>query len=200
MSTNFVRKNTDPIRGELYSLEKLSQLAKDLAAIPTSLPQRSRKEQLEQIKNNKIILEKLYKRFSNREPEAYRTPAQEWFLDNYHLIVDQLRGVIEDLSPSFYSELPVYTKGSGKGGPRVYELARLLVTHTDSQIDTTILKEIIRAFHSVSFLTTGELWAIAIFLRLVLIENITRLMLCADADCSDTDAADEIIEKMLAQT
>ena len=200
MPTTYVRKNTDPIRGELYSLEKLSELATKLAAIPITFPQRSRKAQLEQIKNNKVILEKLYKRFYDRQPEAYRTPAQEWFLDNYHLIADQLRGVMDDLSPQFYSELPIYTEGPGKGEPRVYELARLLVTHTDSQIDTSILKEVIRAFQSVSVLTTGELWAIAILLRLVLIENITRLMLCADEDCSHTDAADEIIEKMLAQT
>ncbi len=195
-----VRKDQDPIRAELYSIDQLTELAKKLAGFPVQEQRRSQREHLRREERNGQILQQLYLDFSERDTAAYRTPAQDWFLDNFHLIIEQVRGVIEDLSPKFYAELPVYAAGPAQDEPRVYELALQLVAHTDSQIDPSILKEFIRAFQTIAFLTTGELWALAIFIRIVLIENITRLMICADEDCRDTDSADRFIEQLSTET
>ncbi|MCI0412147.1 DUF3131 domain-containing protein [bacterium] len=146
-------------------------------------------------KRNRELLQDLYQRLTARkDPAAYRTPAQEWFLDNFYLIIEQVRGILQDLSPKFYAELPVYASGPAAGELRVYELSLQLVAHTDSEIDSTILKEFIQALQKVSVLTTGELWAFAIFLRIVLIENITRLMVRAEKDSQDADQADLFLD------
>src|ERR1700752_3054685 len=93
------RNNTDPIRAELFSVEQLTQLAKELAAFPVKISRRSQLEHLRRVQNNGRVLQTLYKRFAERDQNLYRTPAIEWFLDNFHLIIEQVRGVVEDLSP-----------------------------------------------------------------------------------------------------
>ncbi len=191
---------SDPIRSELYSIEQLIHLAEEWAQYPVKTQKRPKFEHLERVKRNRELLQNLYQRLSARQEPAYRTPAQEWFLDNFYLIMEQVRGILEDLSPRYYAELPVYASGPAAGQVRVYESSLQLVAHTDSQIDSGILKEFICAFQKVSFLTTGELWALAIFLRIVLIENITRLMVCAETNCQDADQADSFLEQLSTES
>ena len=49
------------------------------------------------------------------------------------------------------------------------------VAHTDSHFDPDTLRRFILAYQRVQPLTIGELWAVAITLRIVLIENLRRL-------------------------
>jgi cyclic beta-1,2-glucan synthetase len=49
------------------------------------------------------------------------------------------------------------------------------VAHTDSRFDPDVLYRYINAYQRVQPLTIGELWAIAITLRIVLVENLRRL-------------------------
>src|SRR3546814_10281517 len=59
--------------------------------------------------------------------------------------------------------------------PRVLGLAWAFVAHSDSHFDPDILRRFIAAYQRVQPLTIGELWAVAITLRIVLIENLRRL-------------------------
>ena len=61
------------------------------------------------------------------------------------------------------------------GYPRVFGLAWAFVAHTDSHFDADMLCRFVRAYQAVQPLTIGELWAIAITLRIVLVENLRRL-------------------------
>ena len=72
---------------------------------------------------------------------------------------------------------PAAETGSGPfaGYPRVFGLAWAFVAHTDSHFDPAALRRFIAAYQSVQPLTIGELWAVAITLRIVLIENLRRL-------------------------
>ena len=57
------------------------------------------------------------------------------------------------------------------GFPRVYGIAWAIVAHTDSGFDMERLERFLKAYQQVSPLKIGELWAISITLRLVLVEN-----------------------------
>ena len=65
-------------------------------------------------------------------------------------------------------------------------IAWAFVAHTDSRIDREALLRFLAAYQRVQPLTIGELWAVAIALRIVLIENLRR-------------AADQIAEARAAR-
>ncbi len=109
-----------------------------------------------------------------REERAI-TPAAEWLVDNFHVVDEQLREIRDDLPPGFYRELPKLTEGPLVGYPRVYGLAWAFVAHTDSRFDPEMLRRFVQAYQRVQPLTIGELWAVAITLRVVLVENLRRL-------------------------
>jgi cyclic beta-1,2-glucan synthetase len=98
-------------------------------------------------------------------------PAAEWLLDNYHLVEEQIREIRADLPPGYYRQLPKLAAGPFAGYPRVFGLAWAFVAHTDSHFDPGTLRSFIAAYQRVQPLTIGELWAVAITLRIVLIEK-----------------------------
>jgi len=56
----------------------------------------------------------------------------------------------------------------------VFGVAWAFVAHTDSRFDPDMLRRFVRAYQRVQPLTIGELWAVAITLRIVLVENLRR--------------------------
>ncbi|HKP97022.1 MAG TPA: glycosyl transferase, partial [Fibrobacteria bacterium] len=103
------------------------------------------------------------------------TPAAEWLADNFHVVDEQLREIRNHLPPSYYRDLPKLPEGPFKDYPRVYAVICAYIAHTDSRLDAEVLGRFIRAYQSVQPLTIGELWAVAITLRVALIENLRRL-------------------------
>ena len=104
------------------------------------------------------------------------TPAAEWFVDNFHIVDEVVRQIREDLPPGFYRQLPKLADGAArKGYPRVLGLAWAFVAHTDSRFEPETLERFVRRFQRVQPLTIGELWAVPIALRIVLVENLRRL-------------------------
>ncbi|MDB5839118.1 MAG: glycosyl transferase [Herminiimonas sp.] len=169
--------NKAPVRDELFGVERLEQHAQSLAAAqrvtarpPAVLSLHTR------LNENASVLLAAY-RASAAELEAGRgvVPAAEWLLDNYHLVEQQIREIRDDLPPGYYRQLPKLAEGPFAGYPRVFGLAWAFVAHTDSHFDPDILCRFIAAYQRVQPLTIGELWAAAITLRIVLIENLRRL-------------------------
>ncbi|WP_157019397.1 GH36-type glycosyl hydrolase domain-containing protein [Mesorhizobium xinjiangense] len=166
-----------PVREELFSVERLEQHAGSLAAAqtvtdrpPAVLPLHTR------LNDNAAVLLAAY-RASAAELESGRgvVPAAEWLLDNYHLVEEQIREIRDDLPPSYYRQLPKLSEGPFAGYPRVLGLAWAFVAHTDSLFDREKLRRFLVAYQRVQPLTIGELWAVAITLRIVLVENLRRL-------------------------
>jgi len=60
--------------------------------------------------------------------------------------------------------------------------------HTDSHFDPNILSRFVQAYQRVQPLTIGELWAVAITLRIVLVENLRRLASSIANDRKDRPA------------
>ena len=109
-----------------------------------------------------------------RATERAITPAAEWLLDNYHIVEEQIREIRDDLPPGYYRQLPKLADGPFAGYPRVFGMAWAFVAHTDSRFDPETLRRFVRAYQRVQPLTIGELWAVAITLRIVLVENLRR--------------------------
>ena len=167
----------EPIRAELFSAERLEQHAESLAAAQgvTTTPRKGSALLARVLDNGRVLLES-YRAIAQaiREERAI-TPAAEWLVDNYHIVDEQLREIRDDLPPGFYRELPKLADGHLQGYPRVYGLAWAFVAHTDSRFDPETLRRFVRAYQRVQPLTIGELWAVAITLRVVLVENLRRL-------------------------
>ncbi|HSQ05576.1 MAG TPA: glycosyl transferase, partial [Burkholderiales bacterium] len=167
----------EPIRAELFSVERLEQHGESLAAAQrvTTTPRKGRLLLPRVLDNGRVLLAS-YRAIAQaiREEHAI-TPAAEWLVDNYHIVDEQLREIRDDLPPGFYRELPKLADGPLKGYPRVYGLAWAFVAHTDSRFDPEMLLRFVRAYQRVQPLTIGELWAVAITLRVVLVENLRRL-------------------------
>ena len=167
----------EPIRAELFSAERLEQHGETLAAAQrvTTTPRKGRPLLPRVLDNGRVLLES-YRAIAQaiREDRAI-TPAAEWLVDNYHIVDEQVREIRDDLPPGFYRELPKLAGGHLGGYPRVYGLAWAFVAHTDSRFEPETLRRFVRAYQRVQPLTIGELWAVAITLRVVLVENLRRL-------------------------
>src|SRR5436305_7666980 len=189
-----------PIREELYSVERLEQYAATLAAEHqvSDRPRRGRRLLPRLAENSRALVAAYHTLAEAIRRESAISPAAEWFVDNFHIVEDQLREIREDLPVGYYRELPKLERGDLAGYPRVYALALTFVAHTDSRLDAEALRRFIRTYQQHRPLTIGELWAVAISLRLALVENLRRLALrivAARAAREDADVlADELLE------
>ncbi len=118
-------------------------------------------------------------------------PAGEWLLDNYHVLQEHIGEVRESLPRGYYRELPELATGPLAGYPRVYELAIVLISHSEGRIGLDNLGGFFAAFQEVAALTIGELWAVPAMLRLGLIENVRRMALRTVGRLDELEAADE---------
>ena len=137
---------------------------------------RSDKGLAPRLKDNSRVLLECYRTLAEAiRSERTVTPAAEWLVDNFHLVEEQLREIREDLPAGYYRELPKLVDGDLRGYPRVYAIAYKFVAHTDSLFDAEALRRFVRAYQGVQPLAIGELWALVISLRAVLVENLRRL-------------------------
>jgi cyclic beta-1,2-glucan synthetase len=167
----------EPIRAELFGVERLEQHAVSLAAAQT-VTNDARMGRLltpRVLDNGRILVESYRAIACAIRDEKAITPAAEWFVDNFHIVDEQLREIIDDLPPGYYRQLPKLASGHLQNYPRVFGVAWAFVAHTDSRFDPDMLRRFVVAYQHVQPLTIGELWAVAISLRVVLVENLRRL-------------------------
>lgn len=188
-----------PIRAELFGLERFREHAASLArsqpvcrdAIPVTSVVTRLQEDARSLADS---YEELCRAVTVGQPI---TPAAEWLVDNYYIIEQHVRQATIDLPPGYYRQLPKLSAGPLLGHPRIFGIAWAYVAHTDSRFDGHVLTDFVNAYQEVQPLTIGELWATAISLRLVLIENLTRISRRTIESRRARSAADELAEKLL---
>src|SRR5688572_613660 len=140
LSRRFRKASSDadeqPLGGEIFSVERLEQYAKTLAAEHKTVTKKGRAQLLPRLENNGRKLVGAYRTLVEtiRNGRAI-SPAAEWLVDNFHIVEEQLREIREDLPRSYYHELPKLAEGELKGYPRIYALALALIAHTDCRLD-----------------------------------------------------------------
>jgi cyclic beta-1,2-glucan synthetase len=169
--------DAEPIVSELFSVERLEQHARSLAEAQTvtSEPRRGREIGPRVAENGRVLLDAYRTLAGAIREERSITPAAEWLVDNFHIVDEQLREIRDDLPAHYYRELPKLAEGHLEGYPRVIGIAWAYVAHTDSRFDPESLQRMVATYQEVEPLTIGELWAIAISLRIILVENLRRL-------------------------
>jgi cyclic beta-1,2-glucan synthetase len=167
-----------PLRSDLFSTDQLVQHAKALAERHEVDPMPGKDRLLPRLAENEAILLQANELLTEAAASNLRVaPASEWLLDNFYKIEDQIRMAKRHLPKDYSKELPHLLRGPLAGYPRIYDLARELIIHTDGQVDAESLKRIVDAYQTITLLNLGELWAVAIMLRLSLIENLRRISL-----------------------
>ena len=189
-----------PIRAEVFGIERLRLHAKSLAAAqPTADPRERGRRLLPRVRENGKVLVAGYRDIV----EAVRqkspiTQAEEWLLDNFHVVDEQILEIRDHLPGGFYKRLPKIAEGRNLGGyPRVYGLAWAYVAHTDSRFDLETLQAFVRAYQRVQPLGIGELWAVTIHLRVALVENLRRLSELTTFARQARASADEVADRLL---
>jgi cyclic beta-1,2-glucan synthetase len=189
----------DPVKEEIFSVERLEQHATYLATeFKLNLKSTSGRSLVPELRQ----CEKQLYQSHHQLGEVIRgrhevSPAVEWFLDNFYIIEEQLTGIKRDLPKSYYKELPKLTSGELAGYPRVYAMALSILAHTDSRLDEETLKRYLIAYQKVTPLQIGEIWAIAITLRIALVEHLTRLSLRFVSARHRRDQADIFADQIL---
>src|SRR6185369_6449142 len=120
----------------IFSVEKLEAHAVELAEAHGA-PARDVRARplLATFRDTVKIIEGAYRALGNAAQKLDPTPAEEWLLDNSHVIDDQIREVEEDLPQGYLVKLPRLASGALAGYPRVYALAIDFIGHTDGRLD-----------------------------------------------------------------
>lgn len=156
---------------------RLEQTARQLAANHTIDPQANGQlHLLERLPVQEKLLHQVHQYYlKSTDEELALSYAAEWLLDNFYLVQQSLRQVEEDLPKTYYRQLPKLNTDSPLSGyPRIYALARQLITYDDCQVDLERVQRFVHAYQQVHPLTMGELWALPSMLRLALLESLAQ--------------------------
>ena len=98
----------EPLRREMFGVERLEEHARSLAAAQPVAAGRIRGQQLaKRLADNAAYLLRANRAMAQTaEAGHHATPAAEWLADNYHLVDMQIREIGIDLPPGFYAQLP----------------------------------------------------------------------------------------------
>lgn len=190
----------ETIREELFSVERLEQHAESLAAAQSvsARPEKGR-PLAKRVQDNDEALLAAYRVIAAAIADKHPiTPAAEWLIDNFHLAEDQIREIRTDLPESYYRQLPKLAEGPFAGYPRIFEIAWAFIAHTDSRFEAEMLRRFVMAYQRAQPLTIGELWALAITLRVVLVENLRRVAETIVGSQAAREAADALADLLLS--
>src|SRR5581483_8802007 len=124
----------EPIRAELYGLERLESHARALAEATVVMPQTSAGHPLLRrfVENGQRLVYAHQQISQAVQLQETISSDAEWLLDNFHISTDTLDEIRHDLPRGYYRELPKLAVSPLAGLPRVYALALELIAHTDS--------------------------------------------------------------------
>jgi len=144
------------------------------------------------------VLKKTYRELARAAKQKRElSSAGEWLLDNFYIIQEQIVQLKEDLPPSYYRKLPRLKEGEFKGYPRIYELVEKLAAISDNIIDPDNTSTAVQSYQEIETLDLGELWAVPILIRLVLIRRLVEKSGQLLEQREVKDRVEEVIDEFL---
>ena len=137
-------------------------------------PPASKPSLLDYLDEQSALLQGATQHFRETPEKESLSYAAEWMLDNFYLVQQTLRQILEDMPPGFYRQLPKLAAGPLAGYPRVYAVAQELVVIQMAHLDLDRVKRFIQLYQDITPLTMGELWALPVMLRLGSIECLAQ--------------------------
>jgi len=190
--------NEEPLRGELFSTDKLERYGKELAKTHKLSEKPARDHLLKRLATNEVILNKVRKLITDSIKKKNQiTPAAEWLIDNFYLIEENIRNAQKHFPRGYSENLPQLLNDESGAITRIYDIALKIISHSDGRIDVESLSGFVNAYQTVTNLQLGELWAIPIMLRLGLIENLRRVSSRIALDRIDRNLAEYWAQQMI---
>ena len=188
-----------PIRAELFSSERFARHATSLADEHVVVRRPPRVVPLLHRLSEDAAAIAAAHRALEAEVQQGRpvTPAAEWLVDNMHVVARHVGQIRQDLPPSYFNELPKLGSGFLAGHPRIFALMWAYVAHSDSLVDPKQVADFVRAYERRKALSIGELWAVAITLRFLLVENLCRLSRVLVVAAGERARADTVADRLL---
>ncbi|REL37729.1 glycosyltransferase 36 [Rhodohalobacter sp. SW132] len=127
------------------------------------------------LEESRQVLEESYRELSKlAKSNKEISPAAEWLIDNFYIIQEQIVQIGIDFPKEYQKSIPLFKDGEFKGLPKVYELVLNLMNHTDNIVDMDVLTHYVQKYQEGRTLMQGELWAIPIMIRFILIEKLAQ--------------------------
>ena len=102
-------------------------------------------------------------------------PAGEWLLDNFYIIEETVKTIINQMPLKKYKNFLGIANGTYKGFARIYVLAFEIVSYTDSRIDAKNISSFLSAYQRKKTLSMEEIWNLNIFMQIALIQGISDI-------------------------
>ncbi|HNP37543.1 MAG TPA: hypothetical protein PKK10_16975, partial [Woeseiaceae bacterium] len=128
-------------------------------------------------------------------------PYARWLLDNSHIVREALQQIETDLPANYYRQLTKPPTQDILGQPRIFSLVDRAVAESGLPIDVDSVEESLRkqTTHdhdgTIAPLTLGELWAVPIALRILLLSRLCKTLRMSSADCLAAGSEDDVEHK-----
>jgi hypothetical protein len=155
----------DKVRAQAYEAAALGEAAPGSGRQPWLLAD---------LKAQEAYLQATVVLFQSTAGQQALSRAAEWMLDNFYLAQQSLRQIREDMPRGFYRQLPKLAAGPLAGYPRIYAVAEQLVADSGARLDMEQVQRFVRLYQDIRPLTTGELWALPIMLRLSILAALAQ--------------------------
>ena len=163
------------IPDDAVGLDKLRAQAYEAAALGEATPGPGAQPWLlAGLKAQETFLQATVVFFQSTSGQQTLSRAAEWMLDNFYLAQQSLRQIREDMPRGFYRQLPKLAAGPLAGYPRIYDVAQQLVAGSGARLDMEQVQRFVRLYQDIRPLTTGELWALPIMLRLSILAALAQ--------------------------
>ncbi|MDQ2691606.1 MAG: cellobiose phosphorylase, partial [Chloroflexota bacterium] len=104
--------------------------------------------------------------------ELATSQTAEWLLDNLYVIEQAIRQIEEDMPADYYARLPK----TADGWARIQLIAFANSHGADTRLDIEEVKSFLETFQEVTPLSTGEIWALPLMLRLAVLESLAEAL------------------------
>ncbi|WP_446897778.1 GH36-type glycosyl hydrolase domain-containing protein [Clostridium sp. LBM24168] len=179
--------------------EELKRHAHKISSVSSEVMVKSCRRKL--IKNLNVFYNKIVEsyNFLISEVDSSREviPCARWLLDNLYLIQREYKDIKDNMPDEYYRSLPIINRGFMKGYPRIYYIAVEMLSRTYGNINEENIDTFINAYQENTILTSGELWAFPIMLRIALIQNISKIVVDMVYEQEEKDRAEILADKII---
>lgn len=102
-------------------------------------------------------------------------PAGEWLLDNFYIIEETKKNIINALPLNKYKNFLAIANGEHKGFARIYAVCFQIAIYTDYKINAKMVVNLISSYQKKKTLSMEEIWNIGLFMQIAFIQGIREI-------------------------
>lgn len=191
------RKNSIWFEGAILRPEDLDAHARELGRChETKHTQFGRRVLQGRLQENFRFITKVYTAAAeDLRNKRQMIPAEEWLLDNYYIIEEQVKEILITIKQTNFRDLPVLCYGNLRGNPRIYALVLEVISHTDGSLTEPALVKFISSYQEETPLSIGEIWSLSLMVRIALIEKIRHLCTSLETTRNQWRQAERFLSK-----